>query len=343
MKNLSITQRIILFLNYIAALLLLLAFISPYLPAGFLSILSLSSLIFPFLVLINILFVLYWLIKLKKYMLISLLILLLNYNNLQALYQWEGKPPVNKQGFNVMSYNVRLFNAYHWIHKKGVDVNISNFIKDRFPDILFIQEYKPNPNTDFTQYKYNHIVLKGKKRKAGLAIFSKHPIVNKGNLNFQKTYNNAIWADIVLNRDTIRVYNIHLQSHKIVKPEDLVEQDKMAVSNKLQKVFTIQQKQAELIAEQAQKSPYPVIIGGDFNNTAFSAPYRLLKQDKTDAFTEAGEGFGITWQYKFLPLRIDFIMSDKEKFDVLGFETMSHIKYSDHYPIKAIFGIRKGE
>jgi len=341
MKNLSIKQKIILLLNYVAALLLLLAFIAPYLPGDLIPFLSLSSLIFPFLVLLNILFVLYWTIQLKKYVFVSLVVLLLNYNNLQAIYQWEGKHPIEPKGFSIMSYNVRLFNAYNWIKQKGIDVDISNYLKDQKPEILLLQEFKPDAKTDFLQYKYKHIVLKGNKRKAGLAIFSNFKILKQGDLHFKDTYNNAIWADLLIGKDTIRIYNIHLQSYKIVNPEDLVEQDKLKTGQKLQKVFVEQEKQAKIIQQHIAKTKHPVIIGGDFNNTAFSAPYHILKQERTDAFVDAGEGFGITWQYKWLPLRIDFILSDPDRLEVLQFETLNHIKYSDHFPIKALLKVRE--
>ena len=341
MKNLSIKHKIILFLNYIVAFLLFLAFISIYIPAGKIPYLSLSSLIFPFLVLLNILFALYWLLKFKKYIFISLLVLLLNYNNLQALFQWSGKHPVEPKGFTMMSYNVRLFNAYNWIKKKGIDVDISNYLKDEFPGILLLQEYRDNPRTDFSQYKYKYKGLKGKKRKAGLAIFSQYKIINQGNFDFKNTYNNAIWVDVIISKDTVRIYNIHLQSFNIVKPEDLVEQDKVQVSNRLQKVFARQQEQAEKIRKHIDQSPHPVIVAGDFNNTAFSSPYHTLQENMTDAFVDAGEGFGFTWHYKWVPLRIDFILSATDFFDVLEYDTKNQIEYSDHYPIQALLRIKE--
>jgi endonuclease/exonuclease/phosphatase family metal-dependent hydrolase len=313
---------------------------STYLPANLIPFLSLSSLIFPLLVLVNIFFVLYWLINLKKQIFISLLILLLNYNNLQALYQWNGKHPIEPKGFALMSYNVRLFNAYNWIKQKGIDVEISNYIKDQNPGILCLQEYKTDKQTDFSQYKFKHIVLKGTKRKTGLAIYSHYKIINRGNLDFPDTYNNAIWADIVIGKDTLRLYNIHLQSFKIVNPEDLVEQNKLKTGKKLQKVFAEQEKQARKIQAHIAKTRYPVIISGDFNNTAFSSIYRILKQGKNDALVQAGEGFGFTWRYKWLPLRIDFILTDENKIEILKFNTLDHIKYSDHFPIKAILSFK---
>ncbi len=336
MKNLPIRQKIILILNFVGAILLLASFINVYLPPTWGSFLSLLSLVFPFVVLINLLFLIYWLIHLKKYFLISGLFLLLNYNNLQALFQWSGKHPVDPDGFTIMSYNIRLFNTYKWIQKKGIDVDISNYLKDAFPDILLLQEFKSDRRTDFMQYKYKHIVLKGRKHKAGLTIFSRYKIINKGDLKFAKTSNNAIWADIKIGKDTLRIYNIHFQSFKIVNPENLVGQNKLKVGHKFLNVFEKQYEQALILNKHISTSPYPVVVAGDFNNTAFSALYHLLKANKDDAFIEAGQGFGFTWEYKWLPLRIDFILSDTQNFEILKFETLRHIRFSDHFPIEAI-------
>ena len=76
-----------------------------------------------------------------------------------------------------------------------------------------------------------------------------------------------------------------------------------------------------------------MVIAGDFNNTAYSYVYKLIKADQKDAFVTAGNGFGRTYDFKFFPVRIDFILVD-ERFDINGFKTFD-VKYSDHYPIQA--------
>jgi endonuclease/exonuclease/phosphatase family metal-dependent hydrolase len=59
----------------------------------------------------------------------------------------------------------------------------------------------------------------------------------------------------------------------------------------------------------------------------------MINDDFNDAFEVAGEGFGSTYDFKFFPFRIDFIMA-KEAIEVLDFKTYD-LKYSDHYPVKA--------
>ena len=61
--------------------------------------------------------------------------------------------------------------------------------------------------------------------------------------------------------------------------------------------------------------------------------YRAVKGDMTDTFKEAGNGFGRTYNFKFFPMRIDFIFADPA-FKVNGFKTYD-VEYSDHFPIMA--------
>ena len=90
----------------------------------------------------------------------------------------------------------------------------------------------------------------------------------------------------------------------------------------------------ELFLDHKSKCKYKTIITGDFNNTAYSYIYKEIKgEDYVDTFEEAGNGFGRTFDFKFFPLRIDFILAD-EDFTVNGFKTYD-VKLSDHYPIKA--------
>jgi endonuclease/exonuclease/phosphatase family metal-dependent hydrolase len=54
-----------------------------------------------------------------------------------------------------------------------------------------------------------------------------------------------------------------------------------------------------------------------------------------DSFIEKGNGYGTTYNFKFLPFRIDFVLADKD------IEITDHKNYdievSDHYPIMATF------
>ena len=132
--------------------------------------------------------------------------------------------------------------------------------------------------------------------------------------------------------DTIRIYNVHLQSSGVnTEIENLNKESSERLLKRVAKTFKRQQSQTELFLSHKEKSPYKMIICGDFNNTPYSYVYRKIKGDLVDAFQEAGNGFGRTFDFKYFPVRIDFILVDKS-FKINGFKTYKE-KLSDHYPI----------
>ncbi len=235
--------------------------------------------------------------------------------------------------FSVMSFNVRLFNRFGWLPRKTVKQDILQFIKEENPDVLCLQEYRSGDPIDLKGY-YNFNARQTKGVKSGQAIFSKFPIVNSGSLEFPNTYNNAIFVDVVKQKDTIRVYTFHLQSSGIqTDVEKLKEETSGHLFKQVRSTFKTQQEQVELFLAHKAKSHYKTIVTGDFNNTPYSYIYRVVKGDHfIDTFEEAGNGFGKTYNFKYFPMRIDFILADKD-FTVNGFKTYD-LKLSDHYPIK---------
>jgi len=341
MKKLSFINKIIYFINVIVAVLLLLSFILPFLPPKTFSLLAVVNLGVSFLIFINVLFFLYWVFQLKRKFMLSLFVLLIGYFSFGSLYKFSASKKIeNPQNVKVMNYNVRLFNFYEWIPEKGIDTKIIDFIKRESPDVLSIQEYHPHKNIDLSFFKYKFEKLSGKKTKSGQAIFSKFPIINSGSIEFPDTANNAIFADVVKGKDTIRFYNIHLESMRIdTKVENLKKEDSERLFKRIGTTFKMQQFQTELFLMHKQQCKYKMVICGDFNNTAFSYVYRQIKGDLNDTFKEAGNGFGRTYDFKFFPVRIDFIFTD-EAFNINGFKAYND-HYSDHYPIMTILSLDK--
>ncbi|MDO5971687.1 endonuclease/exonuclease/phosphatase family protein [Flavivirga aquimarina] len=335
MKKLSFINKIIYFINIIVALLLLFSFALPFLPPKTFSLLSVLNLGVSFLILVNVLFFIFWLVKLKKQLMLSFFVLFIGYISFGSLYKFSSSKKIESpNNIKVMNYNVRLFNLYDWIPEKNIENKIIDFIKEETPEILSIQEYHPHKNIDLSFFKHKYEKLSGKKTKYGQAIFSQYPIVNSGSIAFPNTGNNAIFADIVKGIDTIRIYNIHLESlHIDTNVETLKKEDSERLFNRIGATFKMQQFQTELFLMHKKKCKHKMIICGDFNNTTFSYVYRKIKGNLNDTFKEAGNGFGRTHDFKFFPMRIDFIFSD-EAFSVNGFKAYD-AHYSDHYPIMA--------
>ena len=335
MKNLKFTEKITYFLNVLAATVLLLSYILPSIPPKTFSLLSVLSLGVPFLILVNALFFFFWLFKLKKQLILSLVVLCLGYFSFGSLYKFStSELNDNFDGISVMNYNVRLFNLYEWIEEKDIETKLVDFIKEKSPDVLSMQEYHPHKNIDLSFFKYKYEKLSGQKTKYGQAIFSKYPIINSGSIEFPDTSNNAIFVDIVKNKDTVRIYNLHLQSlHIDANVETLKQEDSERLLKRVGQTFKMQQFQSELFSLHKKQCHYKMIICGDFNNTAFSYVYKEIKGDLNDAFKVAGNGFGRTYDFKFFPYRIDFILTDKS-FEIESFKSFNE-HYSDHFPIMA--------
>jgi len=317
------------------------AYILPFLAPKMFPLLSVLTLILPLFLILNGLFFIYWLLQLKIQIILSGLVLLLGITFFNKFYRFSSNEiEPEEKDFTVMSYNVRLFNLFDWIPKSDVGDSILTFINEQNPDILCIQEYSENADVDLRVYKYKAIFMEGKKIKTGQAIFSKYPIFNKGDFRIPEAGNNVIYADIRKGRDTIRVYNIHLQSIKI-SPDvnemsehvDSVNKEKSAqVFNRIREAFKKQEQQAAVLVHHKNQCHYPVIICGDMNNSPFSYIYRTIKGDLNDCFEEAGNGFGQTYKFKYYPARIDYIFANK-KIKVKSFATFAQFENSDHFPI----------
>lgn len=330
MKELSFTDKLLFFFNSLVAFLLLASYVIPFIPPKLTTTVSLLSLGMPILIVLNTIFFIYWLVKLKKQFFLSFLILTIGYQHINAFIQF-GEQHIAENTIKIMSYNVRLFNVYKWSKKNDLDKNIYEFIHIKNPDIISFQEYILQKNNSL-QYKYTYTVGRS-------SIYSKYKIIDKGSLDFSKGGNNAIYVDLKINKDTVRVYNLHLESFRIDKnKEHFGQPDSEKLLNRFKRTFRKQEEQVDKLTRHASKSPYRTIFMGDFNNTAFSWVYRKLIHHKKDAFITAGNGFGKTFSYVF-PMRIDFILTDSE-IKVESFKTYSE-EYSDHFPIMARIHIPK--
>ncbi|RED47552.1 endonuclease/exonuclease/phosphatase family protein [Seonamhaeicola aphaedonensis] len=341
MKKLSFLNKIIYFINVVVALALLLSFVLPYLPPKTFAVLSVLNLGVSLLIMLNILLALYWLIRVKRQFVLSFLVLLIGYISYGSLYKFSSSKDIeNEDNFKVMNYNVRLFNLYEWIKEDAIETKIVDLIKTEAPDILSVQEYHPHKDINLSFFKYKFEKLSGKKTKYGQAIFSQFPIINSGSIEFPNTGNNAIFADVVKGNDTMRVYNIHLESlHINADVESLKNEDSERLLKRIGSTFKMQQFQTELFLIHKEQCKYKMIICGDFNNTAFSYVYKKIKGDLQDTFKEAGSGFGRTYNFKFFPVRIDFVFAD-EAFQINGFKSYTE-QFSDHFPIMTTLALKE--
>lgn len=330
MKRLNFLEKFLFLFNSISVFALLITYVTPFVnPVNFASF-GLLSIIYPILLILNIVFAVVWLIKLKPHFLLSTITIIIGFNHLLAFISFNKKEDIkNSKAIKLISYNVRQFNRYHWIKSDSLEENISDFLNKKEADIICFQEYRTNRILDLNlPYKYINTT-----KSSGLAIYSKYPILNSGSINFEHSSNNIIFVDIKINKKKTRVYNTHLQSFSVDFNKDYSTKNKLSLLyNRMKSVFTKQSVQINKLKNHIQKSPYKNIVTGDFNSTAFSWNYRQISENLKDAFVEKGSGLGKSFNF-FFPFRIDYIFTDKNM-EVIQYKTFK-VNLSDHYPIMA--------
>jgi endonuclease/exonuclease/phosphatase family metal-dependent hydrolase len=365
-RKISLPTKLMILVNLIFVLLLICSLLASLISPNHFWPFAFAGLSYPFFLVVNLFFVLFWLVFLKKYFLLSLITIVIGYNQFCSLVQFNrtsGRSTTSDE-IKVMSYNVRLFDLYNWKNQKELSrsrKDIFKLIQQESSDIICMQEYY-NGKKSFVNYSdtirglgnykycFDSYIDNGKKiLPFGLATFSKFPIISSQKINFLNTYQNfCIVTDILLpTTDTIRVINTHLESIKFGKEDYIfvnelanssgknydLKQGFLAILGKMMNAYKKRSGQAEELAAIIAGSPYKVLLCADFNDTPASYVYRQIAQTHNDAFKEAGSGLGQTYTQLLPILRIDYIFADKSM-KVLDYRTI-HNDFSDHYPIVA--------
>ena len=302
-----------------------------------------------------------WILLRKRYFILSLLVLIIGWNHIHKHFKFNGtdETPEHEYSVKILSYNVKnLANSNYHVENMELRSNIFHFLKKESPAILCLQEFfvtgndtgviienlKKNINLPNVYCKnYRH----GQKMIDALVIFTSLQIIQKGTISIEDKRIFAIYTNLLMDKDTVRLYNVHLESIRF-RDEDYqfvtelashppadqktMKERSINIINKLGKAFRKRSRQAKALAYHINNSPYPVIICGDFNDTPSSYAYHTASANLNDAFMISGKGYGNTYAGKLPPLRIDYILLDP-LFESYSFTTHNVIRLSDHYPI----------
>jgi endonuclease/exonuclease/phosphatase family metal-dependent hydrolase len=360
------TQKILLIVNLVFVVAILLSYLSPYVNPETNSIPALFGLFYPAFFIINALFLAFWLINRRIYFVIPLIVLSMGYGMFLKNVGFNKEKLVGDYAgaLKIVSYNVRLFDQYK---ATGHDTfftrnSIFSFIKSEQADVVCFQEffhgnekYFPTlePFIESQKAKNFHVdYLKtiGDNRHYGMATFSVYPIINRGAIHFENSKSNSgIFTDIVFKNDTLRIFNFHLESvrfsnadyrfvSEFIDPEAHNQTSSKIIFWKLKNAFIKRAQQARIVADYIKKSPYPVIVCGDFNDTPSSYVYTTISHNLNDTFIETGQGIGSTYAGDLPFLRIDFILHSPV-LEAIKYKK-NLINYSDHFPVSCYFKMK---
>ena len=304
------------------------------------------GLIFPALILGNILYFLIGLIWQSKLAIMSLLVLFLGFPYIQNTIAFATSTKLSKQGqtLNVATYNMQFSKPIAFLDGTAQQKMIAEFddflTRINHLAILGVQECGWRTKERIEQamdFPYQHFIP-----NIYTGIYSKYPIINKGFVDFGQQINKCLWADIAIGQDTIRFYTAHLapNRHDGIVPLILEQEKKEEVDYwKIWGIFQHYQpfalkrsKEATMIRAHQQQSPYPCIISGDFNDPPQTFMYATISKGLKDTFLEAGMGFGGTHGGPVPGLRIDYILTDSI-FRISKHQILDKV-FSDHYMVE---------
>jgi endonuclease/exonuclease/phosphatase family metal-dependent hydrolase len=344
----AIIRHILLIINILFAISYVFGMLATVVPPYRTVFFCYFGLIFPVLLIVNICFIIFWLLRRRKFWLISFLLILFSFshanNCFTVPYKSFGKQ-LEGDEIKILSYNISSLgqtknkrNFYDFIAEIDADIVC-------FQEFGYYEKYKNNLTEEMKkQYPYSHIWYKnqGKNHSWGVATFSKFPIVFKKKIDFESVFNVSIFSDIVIKNDTIRLFNNHLESNKFTM-KDIKQYQKLSfsknefynmssiISQKLGDAYKIRALQAETVAREIERTPYGVIVCGDFNDVAESYAYRTIKGSLTDLYTSVCWGYRYTFRTKKIPVGIDHILIDKN-FVPVSMKILNKT-FSDHYPL----------
>ena len=349
MKNLSFINKILFLINSLCLIGQILSYLAPFINPNIFWIIAFFGLLFPVFFILNLLFLSYWLIGMRKPFWANLIVLLIGMSSIST-FIGDTKSQVidSKNNISIMSYNVRLFNAYNWIRKEGIKEEIFHLFTKMNTDILCIQEFYAPKQLPKLNYSFQHIGLQNKKSQWHMAIYSKFPQIEKGTVSMkgERMNNTCIFSDMIIKNDTIRVYNIHLASNWFDKsdlafmrnPEiskKAIKKGVFGIAKRLKSSFQKRAIQVEIIKNHMDNAPYPILVCGDFNDTPNSFAYYKIAKGLKDCFLEKGNGIGSTLFGNIPFLRIDYILHSP-KFRTTTFTTHQK-ELSDHKAIESGF------
>lgn len=356
--------------NALVVILLLMTLLASVVSPNDMLLPAYTSLIFPITILLNVAFVVFWL-SLRKWMaLLSLAVLIFAAKEVAMTFPvnfGKSNTVVAENSVSLLTYNTHA-NDLMKKHKKNDPNKVIQYVLDKDPDIVCIQEYSANASKEhlthedllqiFNKYPYKHIHYKnnsGSWSRFGVATFSKYPIIQKNTIKFESVNNSAIYSDINVNGKIFRLVNCHLESNKITEMDKVLAKElardlkdnldtknfqgtTKILSGKLGAAYIARAAQADAVARNIRNSPYKVLVAGDFNDVPASYAYTKIKGNLMDAYEENGLGLGWTYNESVFRFRIDFILHDPG-LEVTHFER-EKVRYSDHFPLYCQINIK---
>ena len=187
----------------------------------------------------------------------------------------------------------------------------------------------------------------------GLACYSRYHILSAKQLKSTARLHGSVAYRLKVDNDTLLLINNHLESNKILMSDVEIYQDMVddpdgekiyggmqKLMGKMAKATRIRAEQVDVLAEAVENaSEKHIVVCGDFNDTPVSYAHHMLTRTLKDAFAEAGNGLGISFNQHRMYFRIDHILLSRG-LNVHECVVDDTTDASDHYPVWCSISIK---
>ena len=287
--------------------------------------LSVMGMAFPVFLIVNLLFLFFWLTFKWKKMWIPILGFALVYVPLTVYMPIHKTQEVPVGTIKLLSYNVCQYGG-NYKYEYGFET-VYEYLKDQDADIVCLQEDVDSWRRFCFQwykkiYAYNDTTIFRNDRNGmnGVGIHTKYPILKKERIPYKSVGNGSVAYYLKIQDDTVIVINNHLEGthlsnedrdnyKRMLKGEmkrDTAKAETLMLIGKLGKYAVKRAPEAEAVHNYIESHrQYPIIVCGDFNDNPISYSRRTIAQGLTDCFKETGCGIGLSYNQKGFFFRID--------------------------------------
>ena len=351
----KITLSLIALVNVVAVVIMLLCAWAGHVSPARHPLCEVISLGFPIPLVINLLFLVFWLLVAARYALIPLAGLLLCFNSVRDYCPLNIPGNTSESDLKVLSFNLNNYNGV--TAPDSDDLAITRYIKDSGADIVCLQEthnWKKNMQSTIQSMLASVYPYRNDHKKSGyvqLSLYSKYPIRWAKDIPFEKDHritkdsgkNASIVYCLDIGEDSLLVFNCHLASQGFKSEDkdelkDFVDRktdhiDERSYISKMTSSGKERALEADFISKTLRKhADASIVLCGDFNSSPTSYAHHAISGCLTDCFRKKGNGVAFTYSHYGMYVRIDHIFCSDD-WTPVSCKIDKKFTVSDHLPI----------
>jgi endonuclease/exonuclease/phosphatase (EEP) superfamily protein YafD len=348
----KITVQMIAGANVATVLMMLLTGYSDRVYPAAHPLLSTLGMAFPFFLLANLAFLLFWLIFKWRMIWIPVLGFVCAYVPISIYMPLNAKQDIPDGALKLVSYNVCSYGG-NYKYERGFETVLDYLVQEN-PDIICLQEdvdtwrrYVFREYQKHWTYNDTLVIVNNQGSYNALGIHTRFPIIKRERIGYTSKANGSAAWWLKVGNDTLVVVNNHFESCHLSKddraqyrqiirgnmPRDSVSTESKTLLLKLAEANALRSKQIRTVLHYVEThGQYPIIMCGDFNDNPLSYSRHAVAQRLTDCFRETGKGVGLSYNQKAFAFRIDYVFCSQQ-LQPYNCKVDDEMDASDHYPM----------